>query len=621
VTGPDHKRIALLPVLGLMLVLALTATGKDQLPSQEDVPYGIASDYLIGRQLLKEGQYAEALGYLHLVYRTHPDVPSVAVDFQDALVAEGYFQDALEVMDRLVAAYPDSFAFLLQRSNLNVKLGNAEAALGDLRAIRQQGGATVEVIIAEANLLAAQDDLNQALDVYRDGIHLFPEQGDRLYLGMVALLQRDGQDSAMLATLEEGLGAYPDSPDLWLVHVRTLAAVGRHEQALAQARLADAHFQDREPEFPADDQDPMGDMLPPGHPLPQPPDSYLVELADFYVQQGEVQRGVDILAPLSEAGELNLTPSLWLARIYLGTGQLEAGSRLVESILVQWPESGRAWFLKGKIVEAGDDWEGAVPLFDRAAELAPHDGEIRLALVRAMLVAWEKDLHHKSPDEAQRARRDRFEKQAVAALTLVPHGNADGQLVLGYAFRSLDDPWRAERCFELASAAPELRITALTQRSVCLDEMGEVDKARAVLERLHEDHPDDPEVANSLGYFLAEKGQDLEKARDLIQIALEAQPGNGAFLDSMGWVLYRLGSTEAAFDYMIQAVNVLPDDPVILEHLGMVMLDLGQTEEAGTMLLRAKAMGGDAARIDEVLENLTRERGTGNQDQPHPERP
>ena len=180
-TGLDFRNRLRLPVLGLLLALALTAVAKEQLPSQEDIPYGIASDYLIGRQLLKEGQYAEALGYLHLVYRTHPDVPAVAVDFQDALVAEGYFKDALEVMDRLVAAYPDSFAFLLQRSNLNVKLGNAGAALTDLRTIRQQGGATVEVIIAEANLLAAQDDLNQALDVYRDGLQLFPEHHGDCY--------------------------------------------------------------------------------------------------------------------------------------------------------------------------------------------------------------------------------------------------------------------------------------------------------------------------------------------------------------------------------------------------------------------------------------------------------
>lgn len=621
-SGPATRNILLFTAaLVACLLLAFPVQAKEQLPGQGDVPYGVASDYLIGRQLLKEGQYAEALGYLHLVYRTHPDVPAVAVDFQDALVAEGYFKDALAVMDRLVTAYPDSLAFLLQRSNLNLKLGDTEAALEDLRTIRRQGGANVEVIIAEANLLAGQDDLNQALDVLRDGLHLHPEAGARLYLTMASLLQRGGQEEGIEPLLQEALGAYPESPELWLLQMRVQALLGKHSTALETARGADRRFQGEPPVPEGDPADDEADPAASSTLASRPPESFLVELADFYVQQGEVQRGVDILEPLSHQGELDLTPSLWLARIYLGTGQVESGAALVDTILTQWPRSGRAWFLKGKLTESQDDWEQAVTLFEKAAVLAPHDPEVRLALVRAMLVAWEKDLGSKEQDRDQKEKRDRFEKAAVAAVTLVPKGNADGQLVLGYAFRALDDPWRAENCFELAAAEPDLRIPAVTQRSICLDEMGEESRAREVLEALHRDFPDNPEVANSLGYFLAEKGQDLQRAKELIEIALAAQPGNGAYLDSMGWVLFRLGRTEAAFDYMIKAVNVLPDDPVILEHLGMVLLELGQDEEAAGMLRRSLAMGGDRERIEAVLASISGPEGGPSDTPDSPDRP
>ena len=606
-------------VLSACTLLVASSLAKDGLLDQDEVPYGAASDYLIGRQLLKEGNFAEALGYLHLVYRTHPDVPTVAEDFQEALAAEGYYKDAIGVMDRLVATYPDSLSYLLQRSNLNVQMGDAEAALKDLRTFRDLGGRNPEVIVAEASLLAGQGNLNQALDVYRDGIRLFPKHGDRMYAGMAMLLQRDHQMDAIPELMEEGLKKYPESPDLWLLKVRSLAANGKHSQALTAAREADALLLARKAlpdpgEAEAEFEYTPAQIHGAGRLVPE---SFLVELADFYVQEGEVERALGILKPLSDDGELELAPSLWLARIYLGTGQIEPGRLLVDNILVRWPDSGRAWFLQGKLSEGKENWTDAKVHFEKAVALEPYDPEIRLALLRSMLVGWEKDLVAPNPDAGQIEKRTLVETQAVAALTLVPKESTDGQLILGYAFRTLKDPWRAEACFALAAANPDLRISADTQRSLCFDEMGEPVKARQVLEKLSADFPRHPEVANSLGYFLAEKGEDLDKALLLVQVALDAQPGNGAFLDSMGWTLYRLGRTEAAFDYMIQAVNVLPDDPVILEHLGMVMMELGQLDEAIGMLQRSLAMGGDRVRIEAVLEGIAEKKAAA----ANPERP
>jgi tetratricopeptide (TPR) repeat protein len=569
-------------------------------PAAEQVPYGAAADYLVGRQLLKEGEFQEALQFLHPAYRMHPDVPAIALDFQEALVAEGYFNDALEVMDRLLATFPDSTEYLLQRSRLNVQLGKTREALADLRTVRSQGQTTPEMLTAEARLLAADGEVEQALEVLREGVASFPEVAGDMYLTMVRLLRDAGKNSRILPLLAEARQQHPNFPRLWLTSLHYQVMAEEHTEALNTARRADIHFAELEAAGYFDpDQSEGAGSLPPSQ-----GDSFLVELADFYIQRGDVERAVGVLEPLAASGELKLNATLWLARIYLGTGQADRGKQLVDEILRRWPESGRGWFLRGKMNEAAEDWESAIRTFGKAVELAPHDAEIRLALVRAMLVAWERDLVADSPPETTGLKRERLEKQAVAALTLVPTQDTDGQLVLGYAFRTLDDPWRAEKCFEAAAADPEIRIPALTQRSLCFDEMGDVARARKVLEGLQKDFPDNPEVANSLGYFLAEKNQDLDKAQKLVALALEKQPGNGAFLDSMGWVLYRQGDLEGAFDFLIQAVNVLPDDPVILEHLGVVMVEMGQVDEGGNILRRSLKLGGDRQRIEAVLERL-----------------
>lgn len=602
---PHHRtrpNPALASALAALLLFAALASAQ---VDDREVPHGVAGDWIVGHRLLLEGRTEEALPYLHMAYRAQPGIPSIAMDFQAALAAEGYLRDALNVVDQLVATWPDSTSFRLRRSALNLQAGNQDKALEDLRMLRDQGHATPEVLGAEARLLAARGDVSQALDVLRDGIRMHPESGPQLYLDMSRILQQSGQLAAIPGLMQEARTRYPDAGDLWLVEIRALAAQDLHDEALNLARQAELHFAVSATGGP-EGALPPDLLVEPDESLPAPPPSrsFLVDLADFYAQRQQPHRAMAILEPLEAEGALDLGPSLWLARLMLATGRMEEGTVLLGRILEEWPTSGRAWYLQGKVAESNDDWSTALEHYRRAVDLAPHDPEVRLAIVRAMLLFWDADLRAPEGAPGRADKLEEFEQQTMAAGTMVPDADAEGQLMLGYAFRALGDFERAAWRFELAANSPDLRLTALIQRSICLDELGQVGKARNVLETLRREFPDDPEVANSFGYFLAEKDQDLDLAEGLIAEALAAQPDNGAFLDSMGWVLYRQGRLEGALDYMIQAVNVLPDDPVILEHLGMVLLGLGQDEEALDALRRALAVGADPDHLGPVIDAI-----------------
>ncbi len=612
----ERLLLALLLAIGLSCPLPGTTQGLGPGPSwgqenapqiveDEDIPPGVAAGWLVGHRLLIEGLPAEALPYLHMAYRAHPDVIVIAMDFQAALAGEGYLRDALKVMDGLVAAMPDSQSFRMRRSALNLSAGRRDEALDDLREIRRRGNATVEVLAAEASILASEGKTVPALDVLRDGLHLYPERGRDIYLEMARILRNAQEIESLPGLMDEALGKYPDDPMLWLVKIKSLASLSRDEEAFSVAQEADRHFADLPlaagPDGPGDSLQ-IEEQLPEPAPQGLPADSFAVELADYYAQNNQVDQALAILQPLSEQGDLGLTPSLWLARLLLGTGREKEGVQLVENILTQWPDSARGWFLKGKVAEGLGDWTQAIPHFRRAAELDPYDPEIRLGIVRALLIAHDEDLRTPEPDAAQKKLIEEFRQHAMVAATLVPEKDSEGQMMLGYSFRVLGDLERAAWRFELAADNPELRLAALIQQSICNDESGQVGKARSALELLRREYPDDPEVANSLGYFLAEKGQDLDLAEGLIREALTADPGNGAYLDSLGWVLYRNGRLEEAFDYLIRAVNVLPDDPVILEHLGVVLNEMGQTAEALDVLKRSLNQGGDSERIGALIE-------------------
>lgn len=565
----------------------------------ENVPYGVAASWLLGHRLLAEGRTADALPLLHQAYRAQPEATAIALDFQSALAAEGYVRDALVVIDKLVADHPDSTSFRLRRSALLARSGDNADALAELRRLREDGADAPSLLVAEAALLDQDGKTDRAMDLLRGGLARFPADAADLYLEMAGILQRADRSQDLADLMLEATAAAPERAALWLVRLRALAAAGHWDEAAAVAREADRRFAGAGAAEPGAD----GTGEPGDSPTGLPADSFTVELADLHARAQRVDQAIALLLPLSRSGELGLDPSLWLGRMLLGTGRAADGAALAERVLAAWPHDARALHLRGRVAELAEDWPEALRWYRQAVSADPDNGEARLACIRALLVAREK-LPAAEAAASLAARKREIGEHCTAAAALVPERDTGGQMILGYGFRAAGDLMRAAERFAQAATDEDLRLGALIQKSLCHDELGQDVEAREDLERLRREFPDNAEVANSLGYFLAEKGVDLVRAEAMIRQALAADPGNGAYLDSLGWVLYRQGRFEGALDHLIQAVNVLPEDPVILEHLGMVLKASGRGQEAHDMLRRALSFGGDRQRLEATLAEL-----------------
>ncbi|MCA9065484.1 MAG: tetratricopeptide repeat protein [Planctomycetaceae bacterium] len=127
-----------------------------------------------------------------------------------------------------------------------------------------------------------------------------------------------------------------------------------------------------------------------------------------------------------------------------------------------------------------------------------------------------------------------------------------------------------------------------------------------ILEELYAVDQSDPGVNNDLGYLYADQGKNLEQAEKMIRIAVESQPENSAYLDSLGWVLYRLGRFDEALETMKKA-NSNPEhrDSTIMEHLGDVHEALKQSDEARASWQEALTIESEAKKPDQkVVERL-----------------
>ncbi len=121
-------------------------------------------------------------------------------------------------------------------------------------------------------------------------------------------------------------------------------------------------------------------------------------------------------------------------------------------------------------------------------------------------------------------------------------------------------------------------------------------------------------AANYLGYLLADRGVRLEESVKYIQKALQIEPNNGAYLDSLGWAYYKMNRFDLAEAPLEKAARLVSNDPTVLEHLGHLYLRLGkqrQAEEQWERALKAwpRAVGSDfdaeqAAQLQKELDEL-----------------
>ena len=174
---------------------------------------------------------------------------------------------------------------------------------------------------------------------------------------------------------------------------------------------------------------------------------------------------------------------------------------------------------------------------------------------------------------------------------------------LGYVYRQMGQPDKEIETYRSGLSHmrdEQSQSQLLFTLGSAYEQHGRIDESVATFEELVAKDPDFDQALNYLGYMLADRGERLEYARELIERAVSISPDNAAYLDSYGWVFYRLGDYKEALVYLIKAVT-LDSDPVIFDHLGDVYHTVGNTEQARTWWQKALEIDPDNEQIKEKL--------------------
>jgi tetratricopeptide (TPR) repeat protein len=127
----------------------------------------------------------------------------------------------------------------------------------------------------------------------------------------------------------------------------------------------------------------------------------------------------------------------------------------------------------------------------------------------------------------------------------------------------------------------------LYARGICHERLKDWTRSEADFRAALALNPDQPQVLNYLGYSMVERQVHLDEALEMIERAVRTRPDSGYIVDSLGWVLFRLGRYDDAVGHLERAVELMPVDPVVNDHLGDVYWAVGRYREAEFQWKRA----------------------------------
>ena len=380
-------------------------------------------------------------------------------------------------------------------------------------------------------------------------------------------------------------------------------------------------------------------------------------VAMLYTSQGKLDKAVAVYRRLLEVESGDRFVMSTLADLYVLQGELEQSVELYRRLISEHGSSSQLHFNLGVLLGRLEQFDEALVELSHALERAPESQEIRVAL--GLTFELQGHPEKAAPHYEEAIRRSPFnprlyhhtarayanaEAYAEAALNyqavldLTPHDleaivglvriwisqkqfdQAEELLAqkmieldqppelyvaLGILYREAEAAAEAIRAFERAVALKDNYPQAHFYLAAQLDQLGRKDAARAGLQRAIELDAYHADALNYLGYLDADAGVNLKEAKAFVERALILDPMNGAYMDSLGWVYFRMGRFEHAIAVLERALELLDTDPIVYDHLGDAYFAHGDGERAREAWLRALELDPDQFTVQEKLERYT----------------
>lgn len=253
-------------------------------------------------------------------------------------------------------------------------------------------------------------------------------------------------------------------------------------------------------------------------------------LAEGYFYSEDYQKARETLQPLLDQGELREQAHLLMGRIAASQNRMDEAKMHLRELTRIEPWNSRAWELLSVMYYQEQDYQ-----------------ECKEVLEEALL---------RFPNE-------------VSLLSLY-----------GSALQQLNHPQAAMNVMEKVYKLKPDDLNTIVTLGIIYDELKQYSALDSLFDAALLIYPDNALILNNYSYSLSERGIQLERALEMSRRAVELEPENGAYLDTIGWIHFKLGNYQEALRFIQKAVNTREGSAEVLEHLGDVYYQLGETDNA-----------------------------------------
>lgn len=556
-------RMALL-VLGL-LVAGCATTGETNAPKIELNDNALTKEqsaeamnhYLASVVYQRTGQIEKAIEELRKAADLAPGSTELTVRLLGAYYVNEDYANAAEMAERAVKHTPDSVVLHIWLGRIYYQLDRYDDATKAFERAIELDPSNALAYEAMAQIEEETNDLIGAIDVYRKMIELSPDSAFLHYRLGLNLLQIDDDEGAR-AELEKAVTLNPDLAPAHYMLGLVYADSKLYDKALEQFNA----FLEANPDHV----------------------QTMVNIAAMYALKGEYDEAIDRLTTIVESANVDAEHHLFRTYVYLRRG------KPVKPTLAAAPNDAP---LLGTVLQAlvrRMDGEPYKPLLDDLDEVEGDLDQEGTRYLNRMITLF--------GDEAGNFLAGQF-------ASLVDEGvhSRVVEVLEGRALISVGRNEDAAKVLEGVIAKYGADKWVHYYLATVYDDLDVPDKTEEHLRAAMAFDPNDPDVLNFLGYFLAEQNKKLDEAQELVERALQMDPENGFYLDSLGWVYYRRGKADEAIENIRRAIRLLDtDDAILRDHLGDAYLLDGNVEAAVAEWQRAIRLDRNVEGVQKKLD-------------------
>lgn len=484
-----------------------------------------------------------------------------------------------------------------------------------------------ELALRVASLLSRQEDYPRAIDVLKDAIKARPkEAGPYLQLAFIYAKYLKKTEQAVKYA-NQAIALDPLNFEAYQRLYEIEAAAGEPQKALmaldraANAKSDDTAFWIRlgklyatiifkaETEPKPDEIKRVNGFFAKAVANAGDDSAALKEVADYYAASQQIQEAIPLYLKVLELQPDDLNAREKLATGFVLTNQRDKAIEMLEEIIRKQPakyqpyellaqlfdEAARALERANQPDQAKAQFTKAAANYEQSLLINPSRANTYLRLAELLIVPLK---------ESERA------TQILTEARQRFRGVPEFSYFLAIAQREAKHPQQAVITFEEALNEAQLsNDEVLNARfyfdyGAAADQAGFYDKAADLFRRsISLDPANSAEAYNYVAFMWAEHNLHLDEAEDMVGRALQFDPNNGAYLDTLGWIHYRKGKFEDALNELLRAAqNLTRPDPIVLEHIGDAYSKLNRIPQALDFWQKAVALSPDNKLLAEKIE-------------------